>query len=286
VDFDTVADELYALAPEDFTAVRNEQAKQARSDGDRELAERIRRLQKPTSAAWLVNQLVRQRRDEIQPLLELGAGLREATASLSGDDLRRLSQQQHEVIYALVQQSKRIASAMGQRVSDDTARGVEQTLRAALADENAAGKLACGRLAEVLTHVGFGSEASTPSRVTAQPDAPTNRAARNKAEQREERLERARQHVADAHQALDDARHDRDRAAHELNGVKEQAQQWDDRIRELRDELDAAERKQTDLDRDRRRLDRDRDRAERAVREAERRLRNATDRQEALASGE
>ena len=32
-----VADELYGLAPEDFTAARNARAKAARTDGDREL---------------------------------------------------------------------------------------------------------------------------------------------------------------------------------------------------------------------------------------------------------
>jgi len=54
-----VADELDRLAPEEFTAARTVQEKQARQAGDRELAARIHRLAKPTVAAWLANQLAR-----------------------------------------------------------------------------------------------------------------------------------------------------------------------------------------------------------------------------------
>jgi hypothetical protein len=285
VDFETVADELYGLAPEDFTATRNERAKQARSDGDRDVAERIRRLARPTAAAWRVNQLVRERSDEIQPLLELGAGLREATAKLSGDDLRRLGQQQHELVYALVRQARGIANAMGHKASDDTARGVEETLRAALADEQAAQKLAAGRLTDVLTHVGFSAGLAAVSAAgDTKPHAPVEHAKGSKVDQDAERLERARQDVAAAQQALDDACRDRDRAADALNEMNDRAQELDERLQRLHDELAAVERQQSDLERDRRRLDRDHDEADRAVRDAQRRLRDAKARQERLSA--
>ncbi|MFV0138119.1 hypothetical protein ACLGIH_34035 [Streptomyces sp. HMX87] len=64
MDLETVSDELYGLRPGDFTAARNERAKAARSAGDRELAEQIRRLRRPTLAAWAGNLLVRQQPDE------------------------------------------------------------------------------------------------------------------------------------------------------------------------------------------------------------------------------
>jgi len=146
VDFDSVADELYSLTPEEFTAARTAREKEARAQGDRQLAERIHGLSKPSVVAWLANQLVRERADEIGPLLDLGGQLREATAALQGEALRALSQQRHQIVYALVQQARAIASAAGHRVSEDAARGLEQTLSAALADEAAGQRLAAGRL--------------------------------------------------------------------------------------------------------------------------------------------
>ena len=65
-------------------------------------------LPKPSVTAWLANQLAREHREELQPLLELGAALREATRTLSGDQLRDLSCQQHELVYALVQQGRQV----------------------------------------------------------------------------------------------------------------------------------------------------------------------------------
>ena len=53
------ADDLYRLAPEDFTAARDAAAKQARADGDRDGAAALKALRRPTVSAWLLNALVR-----------------------------------------------------------------------------------------------------------------------------------------------------------------------------------------------------------------------------------
>src|SRR2546423_15505531 len=108
MELEEVADELYGLPLGDFVAVRNARAKEAKAAGDRDLSAAISALAKPTKAGWLTNQLVRRRRDEIAPLLELGAGLREATASLSGDQLRELTRQQGRLVHALVQQARAV----------------------------------------------------------------------------------------------------------------------------------------------------------------------------------
>ncbi len=62
-------------------------------------------------SAWLANQLVRSHRAELEPLLELGGALRDATEKLDGDQLRELSRQQQKVMYALVQQARALARA-------------------------------------------------------------------------------------------------------------------------------------------------------------------------------
>ncbi|MEH1124268.1 hypothetical protein [Micromonospora sp. CPCC 206061] len=167
---DDIADELYALPPREFTAARNARAKEARQAGDTDLAKRITVLGKPTMTGWLTNQLVRERPDEIRALLELGASLREATASLAGEELKELSRQQRQVVHALVQQARALADAAGHPASEDTARGLEQTLHAALADEGAAEQLAAGHLTGVLSTTGFPGDAPA-TRATGTHDA-------------------------------------------------------------------------------------------------------------------
>ncbi len=156
------ADELYGLPPKDFVAARDAKVKALRADGDKAAAGEVAALRRPTVAAWLANQLVREHADEIDPLLELGAGLREASASLSGPALKELSQQRGRLVQALVRQARRLALANGQPVTEDAARGLEQTLLAALADERAGQLLREGRLAEVLRHDAFGTDPGGP----------------------------------------------------------------------------------------------------------------------------
>jgi len=51
VDLDTVADELYGLPPEEFTAARTAAEKEAKAAGEMELAAQIRTLAKPNQVA-------------------------------------------------------------------------------------------------------------------------------------------------------------------------------------------------------------------------------------------
>src|SRR5437764_8972269 len=61
MDLDSVADALYALAPEEFTAARDEAANKA----DPTLKKAIKALRKPTVAAHAVNRLVRDQPDDV-----------------------------------------------------------------------------------------------------------------------------------------------------------------------------------------------------------------------------
>jgi hypothetical protein len=154
-----IGTELYGLAPGKFTAARNARAKQAREAGDKELAAAIAKLPRPAVTGWLANQLVRRHADDVRALLELGEELREATASLDADRLRELSRRQRQAVDALVEQARRLGRDAGQTVSEDTARGLAETLHAALADPEAADQLAAGQLTGVLSRSGFPGEA-------------------------------------------------------------------------------------------------------------------------------
>src|SRR5690606_13878695 len=96
--------ELYGLPLDEFTAARDERAKELRADGERTAATAVRALRRPSTAAWAVNQLVRARREEVEQVLDLGAALREAQAALAGDELRALRKQQQQLVAAVVRQ--------------------------------------------------------------------------------------------------------------------------------------------------------------------------------------
>jgi hypothetical protein len=203
VDLKSTAAELYGLKPGDFVAARSAAEKRARAAGDRALAIRIRALAKPTMAGWIANQLVREHPEEIAGLRELGAGLREATATLEREQLRSLSQQQNRVIAALVAQGRALAKAAGLAISEATERGLDATLRAALADEELADQLAAGQLASALEHVGFAGTitVSAPDPAT----KPTTKSAPPRDELKERRrrvqLERAQAALREARTA-------------------------------------------------------------------------------------
>ena len=150
-----VADELYGLAPEDFTAARNARAKVAKDDGDRELAAAVQGLRKPTAGAWLLNQLVRQRRGEVEEVLELGIRLRAAQGTLGAADLRALDAQRRQLTRAVAQQAVAIGVSAGRKVSAQVAADVEEALRSAMVDPDAGAALATGRLTDTFSSNGL-----------------------------------------------------------------------------------------------------------------------------------
>jgi len=156
MELEDIADELYALLPEEFTAARDWRAAQLRRAGDRELSTSVKALRRPAVAAWLVNSLVRQHTGEVDQLLELGDALRSAQGALDADQLRELGRRRQEVLAALARQARALASGLGRPVSPAAADDVEETLRAALADPAAADAVRTGRLTTALSYAGFG----------------------------------------------------------------------------------------------------------------------------------
>ena len=216
VDVDAVADELYALPREEFTAARDSRAKAARAAGDRDLATAIGTLRKPTSAAWLANLLAREHPGEVHDLTELGAALREAHATLDGATLQELSRQRHQVVHALVQRVRTLGCDAGNPVSEAVAREVEETLTAALSDPDAARALAAGRLATALSpsagwFAGAGAGAGTAPRPVAALSSSmrTDDGARQRVAQELAEVRAAAREAADAqreaHRAVEDA---------------------------------------------------------------------------------
>ncbi len=255
LDLDSVADELYGLSLEDFTAVRTASAKQARADGERQLAADIQALRKPTQAAWLLNQLVRAHRDEIDLLLDLGHELRDVMADVEGDALRQLTRQRYQLVSALVEQTRTLAVAHGRRMSDDVASAVRTTLEATLSDQAGAEALAAGQLTEPLAVSGFGASEAEPAshrptqprRRTPQPTPHTASVTDLAAERRRRKRDATAAEASQAVQSADQARAEADQSAEQLAAVKVQRHEAEEALEQARTQLEEAEQTLTQL---------------------------------------
>jgi hypothetical protein len=297
MDLDEIADELYGLAPEDFTAARNAKAKEAKAAGEAELSDQVKALSKPTAAAWLANQLAREHLDDLESLALLGEEMREATAALDGARLRELTPKRHEQVDSLVKQAVALAKGADRKVSADVAQKLRETLDAALVDPAAAQAVRSGQLTSALRHVGFGvvDESGEPSNVVQlaarrSVRGATKKAAAKKAAAKDEaaekqaakRLAAAEQAAAEAEAVLDAAEARADDLKTAVAEAAERVQQAHDDIERLTAELEAAKQTLEQSKKDRRQLEHDLKGAEREVRVADRRSQNAADQVAAL----
>ena len=155
---DDVAQELYALPPERFTEMRNTRAKEIAAAGDRELAGEVRRLPKPTVAAWLANMLVRTHAATVEQLVALGSEHRDAQGRGRAEDMRRVAERRRELIRQLVGSASRSAVDAGHSMGSHVQRQLEETLEAAVADDESAAMLRTGRLSSPMVFIGFGRD--------------------------------------------------------------------------------------------------------------------------------
>ncbi len=203
---DEVTAELYGLPLDAFTATRNSKARELKAAGDVEAARRVAVLKKPTMAAWLVNQLVRREREQVDLLLDLGRELRAGMAGLSADELRTLTKRRYQLVSLLVNTA--LSYAGPRRPGADVASDVQTTLEATLADPDSADAVAAGSLTEPLHVSGFGF-AGRPDVIPADdtttgPDADVLDMAAHR-ERRAKLLDEARERVVQAQAEADAA---------------------------------------------------------------------------------
>ncbi|HRI96935.1 MAG TPA: hypothetical protein PLZ93_15080, partial [Nocardioides sp.] len=106
-----IADELYALTLAEFTPARDAKAKELKGT---DLAKEVKALKKPSLAAWVLNLLVRHETAQVDQVLQVGAALREAQASMSEDELRQLTRQRRQLTAAVTTQARRLGREHGQ----------------------------------------------------------------------------------------------------------------------------------------------------------------------------
>ncbi|HEY2316613.1 MAG TPA: hypothetical protein VGH96_23635 [Streptosporangiaceae bacterium] len=286
-----VADELYGLTPAEFTAARDDRARQVRAAGQRDEAAAIKKLARPTVSAWLVNQLARAP-DRMTRLYELGAELQEAQRTLAGDRLRELSVQRRELINDLLPAASDLAGEAGQPASAAVLEEVRATLEAALADADARAAVQSGRLTKSLAYAGIGEVdlsaalalaavpksrpgegRGRPARGAGAPgetaSAGTARAADRSAAGR---TQRAADAVRAAQATADEAAAALDEAERAVGGVAEQRQFLRRRISHLERELGEARAADAQLTREAKQAERSKDAAARRLATAKRQL--------------
>ncbi|MDQ0822750.1 chromosome segregation ATPase [Arthrobacter sp. V4I6] len=150
-----IAARLYALPFDDFVAARTAAAKEvaasapgkgAAAKEHRSLAADVRSLPKPSVAAWAVNMLAAHQPETLTELAALGQTMRAAQAALDAAELRRLAHQRRQLLASAVRDAQTVAEQHGRKISGAIASEVEETLRAATADEGAAAAAQSGRL--------------------------------------------------------------------------------------------------------------------------------------------
>jgi hypothetical protein len=229
---------LYAESPAQFTAQRNALAKRLRDEGDKAAAQEVGSLKKPTTAAWLVNQLAHNEPKALDQFTavarDLQAAQDEALEGSGGDHLRRAARAGRDSIEGLVQIVRRV----GDGASEATFDRVRETLEAAIADPEARAAVTSGRLERELRPGGQIPRASARAKPK-QDDARIRRetaAAERELRELRKRLERAE---ADEQRLRDE----RDLAEKRLAESRASLREAEKAARKLRSEAGSAERR-------------------------------------------
>ena len=275
MDLIEVAQELYGLAPGEFTDARNERAKQLRA-ADRGLSAAVGALPKPATAAWVLNMLVRHEAALVDQVVELGASLRAAQESLAGEQLRELNRQRRQLTAAVTTQARELARRLGVRVTDAVADQVKESLRAAMTDAAAAVALRTGLLVKPLSATGLGeldvsslvavpsvpspasadttASSASPSlsvvggkKAGARGKAARDKAAREKAAEKEQEAARRRA-VKEAEAAAKQAEKDEATARKELDQTSGRVAELEARSLQVQSELEEVRRRAAELE--------------------------------------
>ncbi|MFD1212134.1 hypothetical protein ACFQ36_08775 [Arthrobacter sp. GCM10027362] len=261
MELESAARELYALPPGEFTAARNAKAKAAARDGEQELARQIKRLPKPSAAAWLVNMLALRRRDQLEDVVRLGQEMREAQEQSDPERLQQLGEQRRKLLDAAAAQGRELAEELGHPVGTAAVSEVEQTLHAVMTDPRAAAAVAGGLLTGSLSSNGIdpvdlegrvavpGAAAPfTGPAPRAPKEPPAHGPAGRRAEEAGRRRRRAQADVERAERRLGDAEGKQQRLQDRLDELTDRRGELEARIAELKRRITGLEREVSGLE--------------------------------------
>jgi hypothetical protein len=230
---DEELDRLYGSSLADFTQVRNELARELRSSGDREAADDVKALAKPSISAWAVNQLVRAQRMQIRSLVTASDRVRDQQEELlrggSPDALQEAVARQREVVGALLESSKSVLASAGHPATEATLDRIRKTLLAVGGDDEGRRLLEAGRLTEDLDPAGFGAPVPGAAPATGAQRPPGKRRPARRTRPAAGRAEREKARRIEAAEA-------------KLSALEVEAAELKERVKAAKDEVRNAER--------------------------------------------
>lgn len=248
LDVDKELDRLYGAAPSEFVAERRRIEKALRDEGRRQEADDVKALAKPTTAAWIVNQLTREKRHDVDRLLAAGERLRAAQrAAVAGEGTSSFDEARDEESEArrrLTEAAGSLLAERGQKVSQPMLDQVDRTLRAAAVDDEGRQLLATGRLVRELEAGGFELLAGIEPRKSAGAGRPPAAKRKKRLEQARDDVKEARSRAREATDALRRAEREATKARRTLDAAEAAA---DEARREAEDAAAALERAEDEL---------------------------------------
>jgi hypothetical protein len=258
---DEEIDRLYGLPLESFVSQRDALARRLRQEGDRDGAEVVKRMAKPTRAAWAANQAARSQPRARRELLAAGEELRRRQQRvLSGrghrGGLRPAVQREQAAVGELVRAASGLLTENGRGLGAATLDRVRETLHAAAVDDEVRERLETGRIEREARAAGLGplgapSESTGPKGRGPKPRARAEE--RRKAQDVQRRAERAaaaaREKARAADRALRDATRDVQRAGRAEAAARRRAEAAAEEAERGAAELEAAKQRVRELKR-------------------------------------
>ena len=233
-DLEPELDKVFAAPLGEFVALRDDLSKRLRADGEREAADRVKGLRKPSLAVWAVNQLSRTEAKDLGALLKAGAELRKAQEEvMAGESPSRLQPAvaaEREQVERLTAKAHGLLEEAGHPVTDATLKRVSASLHA-VATKPELGELAeRGRLEHEEETTGFGFEAL--GEVPAGPRAAASgRKDRSRRESARARVKEAEAELADARKEARRASGEVERLTRELERATAAAERGEEAVR-------------------------------------------------------
>lgn len=274
LDLDDIIARLYASEPEEFIAQRKEAVRALKAAGQRDEAETVGRVAKPSASAWAVNVLAHREPAVIDDVVEHGDVLRRAqTGGTSAAEMRETQRARRQ---AIRQATDRAIELTGRALSGAHRTEVAETLEAASADTNAAAEVRAGRLVKPLAvPSGFeqlGGLTLVPGGRAERAPAKPARRAKKDATPEPDRAQ-AEEEAARARQAM--LQTEADSAAEAAEAARAETAALRQRIDELEADLARLEREQRNTQAELKTASREARDAERAEQQAERRAERA-----------
>ncbi len=252
---DAVRAELYAGPPAGFVARRDELAKQARADGDRELATAIKALRRPTVGAGYLNLAAAAGLTSLRELLELGRELRETQAAGDFAALRDLAARRGPLLSRVARDLTAHLAQVGVAATGTGLDEVRTTLGAALADPAVDAQVRSGRVDRPHSYGGFGevemavslAASAPPSTAKETPGEPSNGTQRKDAAAAKEQLAAARRELAAAERERVATESRSKQAGTAVRAARKRVESLETELDRARDALAKAEEEATGL---------------------------------------